>query len=222
MTVNAHNPGDSRFQCDDDILEAAPENPVRFLSRPNWVWEAMIDGITDLDRLEAYRQAEKRHINRSADKAVAHKYIDARERELTGTSPETTVDIETTADVDTTTSPTTNATTNPITATDGGETVPQTDTTADTVEDRANELHPDVSGLEAGEVLVVDRDEHTVCIWPATPDADEPFILREIADGDDHVETLSQSACFERIRSFDPERRSAVELEHDAPATAAL
>lgn len=45
----------NRYPCDNDILADAPENPVRFLSQFELAWKGMVDGIKDLDRLEAYR-----------------------------------------------------------------------------------------------------------------------------------------------------------------------
>ncbi|MFC6764322.1 hypothetical protein [Natrinema soli] len=45
----------NRYPCDNDIFADAPENPVRFLSQFELAWKGMVDGIKDLDRLEAYR-----------------------------------------------------------------------------------------------------------------------------------------------------------------------
>lgn len=82
MTVHTYGAGSDRLACNDDILELTnSENPIRFLACDDWVWQAMINGFNDLDRLEDYRQAEKRYIESDSDKVRARKYIDDRERD---------------------------------------------------------------------------------------------------------------------------------------------
>ncbi|OLZ39126.1 hypothetical protein A6E15_19375 [Natrinema saccharevitans] len=173
-----------RYECDDDILEAAPENPVRFLTSSELVWKGMIDGITDLERLEAYRQAEKRHIHDRYDKTAVHKYIDARERELSdGPTTEALpipraivplADFEPPTESEPSPMTPADATSAPVAATDGGQ----------TVADETDDLHPDATGLEIGEVLEFDRDETTEYVFPATAEADRPFLMRVFDEED--------------------------------------
>ena len=211
MTMTVYANDSERYPCDDDILAAAPENPVRFLADSELAWKAMVDGIEDLERLEAYRQAEKRHIEREnpSDKVDVHKYIDARERELTGSVSELTHD----------------ASADPVPATDGGEVLEYDENDVD----GANELdpetndtdpapiHPDANGLEAGQVLVIEFANATEHAWPQTADAADPYILRT-ADGE---RTLTQAALFDHIQPADTDRRDAAAIDVDAPATAA-
>ncbi|PCR88667.1 hypothetical protein [Natrinema ejinorense] len=228
MTVNAYNASSDRYECDDDILAAAPENPVRFLETHNddFVWQGMIDGIDDLDRLEAYRQAEKRHIDGRYNKTKVHKYIDQRERELTdGQTP--------------------NATAEPVPATDGGKTVTESATRDEIVAheddhdephpvfniphtpvrvpvkrddaDDADTLHPDVKGLDAGEVLVLERVEPTEYIFPATTQADAPYLLR--TETDETVEQLTFDRILARLEgSPDPSPLTATDVRPPANA----
>lgn len=201
-----------RYPCDNDILADAPENPVRFLSKADWVWQGMVDCIEDPDRLEAYRQAEKRHIERASSKAKVdvHKYLDDRERELRGEpiepTPETTPDSR------------------PVPATDGGTQISDvpTDETADTPE--SDDLHPDVRGLEVGEVLKLERDAKTEYVFPAVPDAEEPFLCRSFNEEDDELTsepiplTLGEVAS-RPIDGTDPKPVSEVDVR--APELAA-
>ncbi|WP_455448131.1 hypothetical protein [Natrinema thermotolerans] len=217
-----------QYPCDDDILEAAPENPVRFLhpDKADFVWQGMIDAIEDLERLEAYRQAEKRHIDRnySKDKVKVHKYIDARERELSDGPTTEALPIPRAivplADFEPPTesepSPTTpaDATSAPVAATDGGQ----------TVADETDDLHPDATGLEIGEVLEFDRDETTEYVFPATAEADRPFLMR-VFDEEDTERTaeplgLTRDEVARRpIDTTDPQPIKDVDVE--PPATAA-
>jgi len=183
------------YECDDDILEAAPENPVRFLHPDNddFVWQGMIDAIEDLDRLEAYRQAEKRHISRdySKDKVKVHKHIDAREHELTGEPTGTLpipraivpmADFEPVADAAAPIA--TDAA--PVAATDGGVTTDDAPSEPEGSDDEptADDVHPDAKGIDAGQVLKLERGDTTEYIFPATPACETPYLMRTF-DGDD-------------------------------------
>lgn len=210
MTVNAYvGDGEDKYHCDDDILEAAPENPVRFLSRPEWVWTAMVDGIEDADRLEAYRQAEKRHINRSGDATRVHKYLDKRERELAG---DVTPEPETPA----------------AAIADGGTVADTPETTESETEDtpdaEPDDVHPTARWLDAGEVLRVDRDSSEEYIFAATPAADSPYLLRAFDDrGDERTEEpvgLTNSEIKSRL-DFSTELLEHVDVDVRPPAGAA-
>lgn len=217
-----------RYECDDDILADAPENPVRFLDTANadFVWKGMIDGIDDPDRLEAYRQAEKRHIEGRYDKTAVHKHIDARERELTAEEtsgplpiPRAIVplaDFEAPAP-----SPTPETTTNPVAATDGGTALTEPDETADTPE--PDELHPDTKGLAVGEVLELETADRTEYIFPSTAAAETPYLLRAF-DGDDERTDAPIGLSFDEVaKRIDGEHdpKSVGEIDMRAPELAA-
>lgn len=222
MSMPVYTGGSERYPCDDDILAAAPENPVRFLADTEFAWQAMIDGIDSLERLEAYRQAEKRHIERKnpSEKVDVHEYIDARERELTGS-----VSQPTTPEID---APTADAeTTSQVAATDGGQelTYDETDDTSEpTREPEGADVHPDVRGLGAGEVLVLERGDAREFIFPATAGADDPYLARTFdKQGNERTPepiTLSLGEVASRIDgSHDPV--PIEEIDADAPRGAA-
>ncbi|ADB63980.1 hypothetical protein Htur_5093 (plasmid) [Haloterrigena turkmenica DSM 5511] len=251
MSMPVYTNASERFPCDDDILEAAPENPVRFLAGSDLAWQAMVDGIDSLERLEAYRQAEKRHIQREnpSEKTRVHKYIDNRERELTGSVSEPT--SEETSDEDReppvrspTPETTPDAEADPVPATDGGTELSysEEDTATDEpdVSDEPEadpgptepsdlETHPDATALEAGRVLVVELETEddepavTEYVWPAEPGADLPYILESHTDdaADPEQLTLSKADLFDRVRNDNPEERPIADVPIDAPAGAA-
>ena len=212
MTMGVYTDDSSRYPCDDDILEAAPENPVRFLADSELAWKAMVDGIEDLERLEAYRQAEKRHIEREnpSDKVDVHKYIDKRERELTGSVSD----------------PTPEATPDPVAATDGGEVVDYDDIEdADEPvepEPEPEQTQPDARGLEAGEVLVVDRGAKTEFVYPTNAKSDSPYISRaHDEDGKLWMELEIDEEDYRSRLAQDPDHESIDEIDVDAPRKAA-
>lgn len=212
MTINAYT-GEDSAQTNEypELEEQYGEDPARFLETNELLATARIRGIRDPALLNAYREVAE-EITTGQYRTTILEALADRERELTGDAP------------DPNPSPTPETPTDAATATDGG-----TDTEPDSEPEPApepdtREIHTETTGvLEAGEVLVVDRDGPTEYIWPATAEADEPYVLRTFdAEGDERVEPmgLDEKGIRRRI-DLETERTTTDEIEKDAPATAA-
>lgn len=77
-------------------------------------------------------------------------------------------------------------------------------------------LHPDTRGLAAGEVLVLEHDSHTEYVFPATAEADAPFLMR-VFDGDEPVDGPTELSLIDMIfRSdgqYDPTPIGEIDVE---------
>ena len=156
------------------------EDPARFLQSGKELALARIAGIRDEELLEAYRAVAKQILSGSSQTEVIEA-LDTREHELTDkrtTNPIAATDGGTVETPDDSVNPPQS----PSTTAELGETTPSP--TPDSASD-SDSLHPDVKGLEAGEVLVLERDESTEYIFPALPKADDPYLCRMFdAEGD--------------------------------------
>ena len=211
MTVNAYDAGGDELPEDEEILElTGGENPIKFLATSDLsLAKALIAGIDDLDRLEGWRLAEQRHIERSGNKTEIHEHLDSRERELTGSVA----------------NPTPEPTSEPVTATDGGTEIEydESEDVDETDEPEPEQIHPDARALEAGEVLVVDRGEKIEYVFPTMSKVDSPYISRayESDTGKLWMELEINEDDYRSRQSKDPDHESIDEIDVDAPRKAA-
>lgn len=200
MTRAGYNP-DLADRHEFPELEATHgEDPSRFLQANRDLALARIAGIRDLDVLDAYRTVEQQITDGDGPgRRPVLDALDARERELTG-------------------APTPDAEPTPVPATDGGVTVDQDQ------HETTDETHPDALGLEAGQVVVVDRGETTEYVWPATPASDEPYLLRTFdAEGTERTDGaigLTSREMQQRL-DYDTGRRGADDVPVESPRGAA-
>ncbi|WP_049991491.1 hypothetical protein, partial [Natrinema salifodinae] len=180
------------------------EDPARFLSLDElYLAEARIKCIDDLEYLREWQRIEAEEWGRSN----VMKWLNARERELTGESvtpepdptpvPATDGGTELEYDED---APVNNPDDTAIAADDLQTTAESGDATSDSSTpdsaSRSDDLHPDVKGLDAGQVLILERAEPTEYIFPATPEANAPYLLRTAAD--ETAEPLTFDAVLAR------------------------
>lgn len=176
------------------------EDPARFLQSGRDLALARIRGLEDVELLAAYRAVAKQILRGRTREAILTALAE-REAALTDDPTPT-----------------------PVAATDGGVVEPDpADATSDADGDPAPEpepdaapVHPDATGLEPGQVLVVERPDATEFIFPATVDAPKPFVCSR----DGEAEPLSKTDAFSRLQ-YDPERQPVDEIDVDAPALAA-
>ena len=206
-----HTASSDRVNEYPEYKDEFDEDPARFLESNELMATARIAGIRDPDLLDAYETVAE---------------------DITAGSYRTTI-LEAIADrktslglTDELAGPTNHeATADPIPATDGGteleydeaEDVDQPD------EPEPEQIHPDARGLEAGEVLVVDRGEKVEYVFPTTSKVDFPYISRAYeADTDKLWMGLEIDEEDYRSRlSKDPDHRSFDEIDVDVPRTAA-
>lgn len=222
MTVNAYT-GETSSQTNEypELEEKFDEDPARFLESNELLATARIAGIRDADLLTAYREVAE-EITTGQYRTEILEAIAERERELTDAEPGPTPDTDP----------------EPVAATDGGESI-DSDKGGDSLEPPAESgtlseaptgsaaatpaIHPDAFGLEAGEVAVVDRGDATEYIWPATADADDPYLLRTF-DGDDERTAepipLSKDEMKTRL-GVETETHDAAAIDKRPPAGAA-
>lgn len=83
-------------------------------------------------------------------------------------------------------------------------------------------LHPDTRGLAAGEVLVLEHDSHMEYIFPATPEADAPFLMRSF-DGGEPVDGPTELSLIDVIFRSDGQHnpRPLTEIDIEPPELAA-
>lgn len=232
MNTARYVPEGDDYNLDEDThervldLTADGVDPMRFLTMSESdTAEGIIGGIDSLERLAGWRLANQSFLNPpSSDITEA---IDEREAELTG-------------------EPTPDVSPEPVAATDGGTTatdptsVGTTETTADHQETDADaaatdaesearttvasapELHPDVRGLEAGDVLRVDRGERTAYVWPSSADADAPYQSLEVNDnGERRFDPIGMTTDqFARWLGDDAETVPADDVDVRPPAKA--
>ncbi|MFC6720875.1 hypothetical protein ACFQGT_00320 [Natrialbaceae archaeon GCM10025810] len=151
MSVSPGHFGTTDLPERRSILERAGENPLRFLdmSEPDTAL-GVIRGIDDLERLDAWREAETEFFENP--RSVILDALDEREADLTGT-PTTTDRSEPNAE-----------------STGESEAPPDSTPLSDELETQEPEperAHPDAD-LEPGEVLVVDRGAKTEYVFPTT------------------------------------------------------
>jgi len=184
------------------------EDPARYLAvdendledeHPLALAHARIRAIDDHELLKEWQRIEAEHWGRR--EVMAH--LDARERELTDAPIAT------------------DATADPVPATDGGTV---TETPSEPEESDADDLHPDVKGIEAGHALVLEREESTEYIFPATPACDEPYLLRAFdAEGDERTAEPMGMTFDEVLARLDgsPDPVPVAEIDVNAPRDAA-
>lgn len=204
-----------------DLEDEHDEDPARFLESNTLMATARIAGIRDPELLAAYETVAK-EITTGSYRTTILEAIAKRKVDL-GIGDELT---DTTSD--------------PVAATDGGtvkddSAIPadNADTTADS--DAAtsrstesasvpnHELHPDTKGLEAGQVVVVEYDDRTEYIFPATVDADAPYLCRSFdAEGDERTDAPI-GLTFEDVdrRTDRPNRIPIAEIDIQPPTDAA-
>ncbi|WP_226043320.1 hypothetical protein [Natrinema sp. DC36] len=178
------------------------EDPARFLEMNELTATARIRGIRDPELLEAYETVAK-EITAGQYRNTILEAIDERKADLG-------IDDELAAE----------PTDSRATATDGGAVVEETpDEPAE-----PDDVHPDCKGLEAGQVLKLERADGTEYIFPAQPDAEEPFLCRSFdGEGDERTAEpipLSLGEVASRpINDTDPKPVS--EINTRAPTLAA-
>ncbi|PGF14264.1 hypothetical protein CP556_25010 [Natrinema sp. CBA1119] len=173
--MNGRHAGTSDRPTYPEVKAEFGEDPARYLAvdqndphddHPLALAHARIKDLDDLAHIKAWQRIEAENWGRR--EVMAH--LDKRERELAGTEP--IPEPETT----------------PATATDGG-TVTESNQSEPAPEpkgsDEPDDVHPDVRGLEAGQVLELERADGTEFIFPSQPAADEPFLCRSFDDEDD-------------------------------------
>lgn len=186
------------------LEERFDEDPARFLESNELMATARIAGIRNADLLDAYETVAE-EITTGNYQTVILEAIAERKAELG-------LDVEMTAD------PTPETTTDPVAATDGGTVTEPVD------QNDADELHPDVKGLEAGDVLFLEREESTEYIFPSTPACDQPYLLRAFdGEGDERTAEPMGMSFDEVLSRLDgsPDPVPQAEIEYDAPRNAA-
>lgn len=148
-----------------NLKERYGEDPAYYLTSNRHFAEARISGIRYPGVLVAFLAAE-RTITDGNPRDEVLRFLNERSIELTGepiVEPDDELAEPETPDT----------TTDPIPATDGGQTL------------TADDVHPDAAGIEAGEVLVFERDATTEYVFPAKPSAETPYLMRVFTDEDD-------------------------------------
>ncbi len=208
--MNGRHVADSRRIHEFPDLEATHgEDPARFLESNELMATARIGGIRDADLLDAYERVAE-EITTGSYQAVILEAIAERKAELgletdelpDGPTPETTAD--------------------PVAATDGGQTVTESPSEPEGAD--ADDLHPDVKGIDAGHALVLEREESTEYIFPATPACDEPYLLRAFdAEGDERTAEPMGMSFDEVLARLDgsPDPVPVGEIDVRAPTDAA-
>ncbi|APX98734.1 hypothetical protein [Natronorubrum daqingense] len=195
MTRSGYNPDVGDRHEFPKIKAEHGEDPSRFLQSGKQLAKARIAGIRDPELLEAYRAVTKQILSGSSKTEVLE-HLAARERELTG-QPEPEEQ--------------------PIPATDGGEIVTEPEP-----ESEPDELHPETKGLEVGEVLVVDRNDSSEYVWPTTPNAPQPYVMRAFdAEDNESMETMLSIGEIQSRLGLETETVSNESLEKNAPRAAA-
>ena len=212
------------------------EDPARFLQSSKALAFARIRGIRNTELLEAYR-AVARQILSGEDKDDVLEALDTRERELTGDEITPEANAEPVAATDGGENiQTETATRDEIMAHDGDEPHPvfevphkpirvpvKRDDPApepEGADDDEPAVHPNAKGLEAGEVLVVEFPSAKEYIFPATPDADAPFLLVGVDDAGEYTDTLTLGEAAGKLSgSADP--KPIAEIDIEPPANAA-
>lgn len=190
---------------DDTILElTGGENPLEFLGMNKTTILALISGMKEFDRIDGWWQAETEFVDSDRTvvlEALARQWACLERGDIPPIYHPGQQGYDPADD--------------PLVVDDSGYTV-------DRGQEKArHDTHPEAN-LEAGEVLVVDRDDSTEYIWPARADAAEPYILREFVDGDQRQElTISPSDAYERL-NFDPEKTRTDAVDVQAPLEAVV
>lgn len=220
--------GRNAFNPDTDDRPAHPvvkaefgEDPARYLALDDlYLAFARIRGIDNLALLKEWQRIEAEHWGRSR----VMKRLNARERELTNKPID----------------PTPDPTDSRATATDGGTVETPDDsgkpsndlsTTADSgrdtstpesASDSPDDLHPDTEGLVAGEVLILEYTDRTEYVFPATPAAEDPFLMRAFNGDDERTDDPIGLTLDElRTRADEHDPKPIAEIDIDAPRGAA-
>lgn len=193
---------------DDTILElTGGENPLTFLGMNEETVVGLIAWMGDPDRIEGWRRAESNYVESDREKV-----LEALERQRLCLERGDDLPIY-----------------HPIHERHDPELDPLEDDAEDEPETEehatptAHEKHPDAMGIDVGQVLEIDRGETTEFVWPARDTEDEPYILQEYSGADELRQemTLAADEIYGRLE-FDPERRSAEDLNVNVPTAAAI
>lgn len=181
------------------------EDPARFLEMNELTATGRIGGIRHPAILEAYEYVAKQ-ITVGQYRTAILEAIDERKADLGLVDDELAAEAEPT----------------PTAATDGGTVAkPPTEPKGS---DEPDDVHPDVRGLEAGQVARITRDESTEYIFPATPASDEPYLLRAFdSEGDERTdEPIGLSLAEYRNRmDFERDTMAVGLIDTRAPTLAA-
>lgn len=225
MTVNGFNPGTAGRTNEFPKLEARfNEDPARFLESNQNLAEARIAGIRNPELLKAYLAVEKAITGGSPREDITDA-LDERAAEIG-------VDLgidELTEDTD---AATPDASADRVPATDGGTTLEYSE--AETVDEptqpdpepepepetTSTPVHPDVKGLDAGEVLVIERGDAREYVFPATADQDAPYLSCTPDAETDDPRPLTFDKVVARLEGA-TEPESITEIDVDAPVSAA-
>lgn len=215
-----------RYVADPDDRPTYPvvkaefgEDPARYLALDDlYLAFARIRGIDNLALLKEWQRIESEHWGRSR----VMQRLNARERELTGEeiSPDPQTTEPTIADGGTVETPDdSDISADDVASTADSETATSNPaSTSESATDPTDPLHPDVKGLDAGEVLVLEFPDATEYIFPGTPAADAPYLMRT---ADDEMPTgLSFDAVLARIDGS-PDPQPIGEIDVKPPADAA-
>lgn len=176
-------------------LTADGVDPMRFLTMSESdTAEGLIRGIDSVERLAGWRLANQSFLDPpSSDITEA---IDAREAELTdGPTPDATVEPVAATDGGTTDTPTTEDNPLEVAEPEPKSEARPTGSASPTDNAETKEVHPAVKGLEAGDVLRVDRSGRTAYVWPSSAEVDQPYQSLELtADGDRRGEPIGLSS----------------------------
>ena len=201
MTVYAHDASSGQTNEYPELEAKFGEDPARFLESNELMATARIAGIRDPELLEAYEPVAE-EITAGNYRTTILEAIADRKADL---------GLETDA-------PTPDATADPVPATDGGQQI------EDDADEEPDPLHPDVKGLEAGEVLVLERGDAREYVFPATADAAEPYLCRSFdAEGDERTAEPIGMSFDEVLSRLDgsPDPVPVEEIDVDAPRGAA-
>lgn len=216
---NAFNPDTDDRPTYPVVKAEFGEDPARYLALDDlYLAYARIRGIATVELLKEWQRIESNHWGRSE----VMKRLNAREAELTDEpTPEPTDSRATATDGGTVETPDDNAipTTDLTTTAESDATSSSSDSASD-----PDDVHPDVRGLEVGQVLELERADGTEYIFPAQPAADEPFLCRSFdEEGDERTAEpipLSLGEVASRpINDTDPKPVS--EIDRRAPTLAA-
>lgn len=198
---NAFNPDTDDRPTYPVVKAEFGEDPARYLALDDlYLAYARIRGIGTLALLKEWQRIEAENWGRSK----VMKRLNARENELADEPvPEPTPE------------PT------PVPATDGGTVESPSEPKRPTEPD---DVHPDCVGLSVGEVARISRDDATEYVWPGTPAADGPYLLRSF-DAEDTERTdgplaLSQDEYRTRM-DFDRDTMAVGLIDIAAPRDAA-
>lgn len=213
---------------DDTILELCDgENPVQFLTSNGETIYGMISGMSDRDRIEGWRRAERRFIDSTRTEVL--EALDRQEAALeAGQAPPIYHPFHDRYDPETDplvseSERTPKSTAEQHTETTDSQSEQQSESEAPSESPSSEEPvepHPDAN-LEADECLDVQGPDGREVLFAASVDADEPYVC-VVFDGErvDSVTLIAETVAFRRL-TWNHEKTSVDEIDVEIPPEAA-